>query len=667
MLQLNVNTRIENAQMAEPVRRAAAALQRDLTKVFVGSEAPGATIRLVQAEQAPEQYALAVQDGALEIRAADALGFVYGIYEVSRSILGVQDFWFWNDQPFAPQAAVELPEDYSLQSKPCRVRFRGWFVNDEVLLHTWKVDASNDKAWEMVFEALLRCRGNMVIPGTGNCAQQHSALASAMGLYLTHHHAEPLGSEMFAHAYPALTPSYDAHPDLFQKLWRAAIASQQGQKVVWSLGFRGQGDAPFWCNDPRYQTNEARGKLVSQLIRIQYDLVKKADPDAVCCTNLYGETMELFDQGFLQLPDDVIKVWADNGAGKMVSRRHNNYDPRVPALPAKDGGSHGIYYHVSFYDLQTANHITMLPNSPDFVCRELDQVLDHGADQYWIINCSNVKPHVYMLDLVAQLWREGHADPAQHLRGYVSRYFSAAQASIVLPCFAAYWRCAPAYGALEDQHAGEQFSNHVARMLICQYRKDSSSRAEDLLWATDAPTLEGQLRWYAGICQPAAQGYAAYLHDCERAALSLEGAPRRLFMDSLLLQAKLHAHCYAGAALVCESLLAALAGSYQRAFYLAGKARQAYLAANDAMRACEHGKWHGYYANECLTDVKQTAWVLSGLMSDLRNLGDGPHFYEWQREFLYAEEDRRVMLILNMENHLTDDELFALMDARWGD
>ncbi len=83
------------------------------------------------------------------------------------------------------------------------------------------------------------------------------------------------------------------------------------------------------------------------------------------------------------------------------------------------------------------------------------------------------------------------------------------------------------------------------------------------------------------------------------------------------------------------------------------------------MRSREHGKWHEFYANECLTDMKQTAWVIAGLMSYVRNLGDGPHYYQWQRDFLYAEEDRRVMLVMNMENHLTDEELFRLMREKW--
>ena len=83
------------------------------------------------------------------------------------------------------------------------------------------------------------------------------------------------------------------------------------------------------------------------------------------------------------------------------------------------------------------------------------------------------------------------------------------------------------------------------------------------------------------------------------------------------------------------------------------------------MREREHGKWHNFYANDCQVDIKQSAVVLEGLMSYLRNLGDGPHFYHWQLEFLCSEEDRRVVLLLNTENHLKDLELYDLMKEKW--
>ena len=104
-----------------------------------------------------------------------------------------------------------------------------------------------------------------------------------------------------------------------------------------------------------------------------------------------------------------------------------------------------------------------------------------------------------------------------------------------------------------------------------------------------------------------------------------------------MLQAQIHYYCCRGAYETAHALEKALDKDYQKAFYLAGKARESYRKADQAMRSREHGKWHGFYANQCLTDVKQTAWVLEGLMSYLRSIGDGPHYYQWQRDFLYSE------------------------------
>ncbi len=662
---INRNTYVEGAGTSA-VYRAVAALRRDMGKVFKESSQAGAVIRLAKEQMEREQFCLKAVDGTLEIQAADELGFIYGIYEVSRSLFGVTEFWFWNDQSFVPVEEVQISEDYCWRSEPCAVKYRGWFINDEVLLHTWQVARKKDLPWEMAFETLLRCRGNMVIPGTDRNSEKYRSLASEMGLYTTHHHAEPLGAEMFARAYPNLNPSYAEYPEKFQRLWKDALKAQEHMNVIWNLGFRGQGDCPFWANDPQYETDEARGELLSSLIRIQYDLVKEMDSGAVCCTNLYGEMMELYQKGCLNLPDDIIKIWADNGYGKMVSRRQNNHNPRIPALPDSGNQEHnGIYYHVSFYDLQAANHMTMLPNSPYFVTEELEEVLRRNGGDFWIINCSNIKPHIYLLDLIARMWREGSMDVDGHRKDYAECYYGVENGKAVENCLAQYPDYAVQYGKYADEHAGEQFVNHVPRMFISQMMKDRSRRCEDMIWAAEGKNLKGQVEWYAAICSQGAAGYTKYLGECERVYGELRGTGKQLFEDSLFLQIRILYHCYQGALLASEGILAALEEDYQKAFYLAGKARKEYLAADSAMRSCEHGKWHNFYKNECLTDVKQTAWVLEGMMSFVRNLDDGPHFYKWQREFLYPEEDRRILLILNMDNHLRDLELFELMEEKW--
>ena len=675
----------------EAVRRAADNLKRDMAKILGspdenrehteagtecetehekehGKEHRKGSIRLVAGPEERECFTLRETEGDLLLSSSDELGFVYGIYEISRRFLGVLPFWFWNDQKFIHRESIQIPSGFSYTSKPFRVKLRGWFINDEVLLHKWCLHGKKDAPWEMALETLLRLGGNMVIPGTDKNSVKYRPLASAMGLYITHHHAEPLGAEMFARAYPHLTPSYDQYPEKFEQLWREGIERQKDCKVVWNLGFRGQGDTPFWEHDPRYDTMESRGKLISSLIRKQYDMVKAARPDDVCCTNLYGETMELYQKGWIDLPEDVIRIWADNGFGKMVSRRQGNHNPRVPSLPEKeDTGENGIYYHVSFYDLQAANHMTMLPNPPEFVQSELKEVLDRGADAYWIVNCSNVKPHTYYLDFIAQIWRDGEVDIEKHREAYFSDYYGGENKELLCILHRDYFKYALSYGPNSDDHAGEQFSNHVARILVHQFVTDRTHRSEDLLWATGVETLAEQTEWYQKLCSQAAADYGRYMRECEAGDALVSEDGRTLYRDTLMLQAQIHCECFTGAEEVCRSILAGLSGDYRRAFYYAGKAAEHYRAADAAMRAREHGKWRNFYENECLTDMKQTAWVLDGMMSYVRNLGDGPHYYQWQRDFLYAEEDRRVMLVMNMENHLTDQELFALMEEQWGE
>jgi hypothetical protein len=672
---INTNLTIITGKASEPVLHALDHLKRDLSESlgpFQSQREPSPltplTPKLVLEEDnslEAETYILSCKDNTLTIKASDDLGFIYGIYEISRRFLGIQPLWFWNDQKIQRRESIEIPEGFTYRSEKSRVRYRGWFINDEVLLATWKVDGSSELPWEMAFEALLRLGGNMTIPGTDKNSRKYRALASKMGLYITHHHAEPLGAEMFIRAYPDLEPSFAKHEDLFIGLWKDAIKEQSDSKVIWNIGFRGQGDKPFWADDPRYDTPKARGELISKIIRMQYDLVKEHDKDAVCCTNLYGEIMALYRDGHLELPEDVIKIWADNGYGKMVSRRQGDDDPRVYALPTEnDHGRHGIYYHVSFYDLQAANHMTMMPNSPAFIGKELSDCLSHGAEDFWIINCSNIKPHLYYLDLVARLWQTGSADTAKYTQDYARTYYGTDNVEAVSKLFSKWPEYSLKFGPHEDNRAGEQFANHITRMLATNFVVDRNSPAPHLKWATSATTFRDQIIWYKELVEAAANNYEQYLNKCETTVETLTSEGKELFKDSLLMQVKYMYYGYLGANLACESLLLGLSGEYKKAFYQAGLAREAFLAGDKAQREREHDKWQGFYENDCEADIKQSAYVMEYLMSTLRAIGDGPHYWAWQRDVTDTEEDRKVTLLLSTTNHLKDLELFDLMKQK---
>ena len=166
-MELNRNTRIIAEHPSGPVRHGMDILRRDLDTVCLPTARPGGQIRLVPADLPPESWQLTAAGDTLTVTAGDDRGFLYGLLAISRELLGVEDFWFWNDQHFTPQESIPVAGGYARQSRPAAVRWRGWFLNDEVLLSAWRPDGSSELPWEMALEALLRCGGNMVIPGTG--------------------------------------------------------------------------------------------------------------------------------------------------------------------------------------------------------------------------------------------------------------------------------------------------------------------------------------------------------------------------------------------------------------------------------------------------------------------------------------------------------------------
>ena len=49
------------------------------------------------------------------------------------------------------------------------------------------------------------------------------------------------------------------------------------------------------------------------------------------------------------------------------------------------------------------------------------------------------------------------------------------------------------------------------------------------------------------------------------------------------------------------------------------------------------------------------------VMGVIREFGDNIRHDKWYRETMYAPEDREVMLLLVLDNHMTDEELYKAM------
>jgi hypothetical protein len=619
----------------------------------------------------PEAYCFRLEgsDGAktLHIAALDDLGLVYGLLEYSRRFLGVDPFWFWMDTKPERKDAIPISEvDYDAPEP--FVRFRGWFVNDEVCLIGWKEEyPPTREVWLPVFEALLRCGGNMVIPGTDLPRHGvHAELASEMGLWVTHHHAEPLGAEMFLRAYPGKRASYQQHPELFEALWEEAIENQKDKNIIWVLSFRGQGDQPFWEQDPSFDTPEKRGAMISKVIRKQYDMVHEKVDDPQCCVALYGEIAELYKAGHIDFPSEIMGVWADNGYGRMVSRRHGNLNLRIPSLPSKeDRGKHGIYYHVTFHDLQASNHLTLFPSPASLIQKELEEAFHSGASSYLLVNSGNIRPHVYTLDLIRELWNKGHADAEEHLIEFIGRMYTACIEDIAA-LHREYAERTIRYGPNEDDRTGEEFYHHPARKLVGHWLQGKHGQPlEKLYWATGEAGFVEQVEWFRHICAEAIPGWRNLKAKIERVLPKLSAEEQRRLKDHLLLHVELHLSGCEGFAALGDSFQAYANQEYPTAFVHASRAMWSYERGLKALQDAEHGPWHNFYRADWLTNIKSTVNNMDTLRRWLRMHGDSPDFFQWYKQLLMPETEKYIYLENTHRNPLSDDELARRLQQKF--
>lgn len=621
--------------------------------------------------QRPEAFGFRFleQDGkwSCHIIGYDDLGIIYGLLHYSQQYLGVDPFWYWADIPIKPKTNIHIPTtDFDSPEKA--VRYRGWFVNDEVCLIGWKEEYPPTKEiWYPVFEVLLRCGGNMVIPGTDLPRDGiHAKLASEMGLWVTHHHAEPLGAEMFLRAFPGKKPSYKEHPALFESLWEEAIQNQKEDKIVWVLSFRGQGDAPFWLYDPEFDTPEKRGKMISKVVRRQYDMLCESVEEPVCSMALYGEIAELYKEGHIDVPEGIIKIWADNGYGKMVSRRQGNENYRIPALPtADDFGEHGIYYHITFHDLQASNHLTMFPSSPELIKEEVEKALHAGANSYVLVNSGNIRPHLYPLDVVKEIWNYGQVKLEEHIQTFMNRLYTS-NTKEISQLYKSYFEKTISYGPHLDDKAGEEFYHHPARKIIGHWLEGKTNTPHPrLIWATGEIPFKDQVCWFKEKCESAVDGWKQLLEQCNELSNQLSEHDRNRFYAQFMIHVELHVSGCKGFIKLCNAYLSYVKEEYPLAFVQLYQSMKAYKNGQLAFKRAEVGKWENFYRADWLTNIESTIYSLEAARKFVRMHGDSPEFFLWYKEYLMPETEKHIYLENTHRNPLSDDELAKRLEEKF--
>ena len=132
----SLSTRILADESVPAVRHAVDILRRDMRECLTR---PGEnnTIRvLLDPTLTEETFKAQVTKDEITLRCGDDLGAAYALLSISERLLHVKPLGWWMGLKPEKRESVSVPCE-GWESPEYRVRFRCWFVNDEVLFSGW--------------------------------------------------------------------------------------------------------------------------------------------------------------------------------------------------------------------------------------------------------------------------------------------------------------------------------------------------------------------------------------------------------------------------------------------------------------------------------------------------------------------------------------------------
>lgn len=369
------------------------------------------------------------ENDKIVIAGSDKRGTIYGIYDMCEKI-GVSPWEWWADvdPTHADTLYINLPEGGYTEGEPS-VKYRGIFINDEYNLNQWSKSLSADgsamthETYEKVFELLLRLKANYLWPAMHNYSPafhtdaENAALADKYGIVMGSSHCEPLlrnnlgELDAFQDKWEEENPDktlYKAlknesgksvayywtdhdnnnnpidNKEFLEAYWRESVQKYGGYENVYSLGMRGVHDGSF-------QTNMDYPTALNEIIACQRKILKEeiCDKTGQDITDIpqvfipYKDVLKYYNEGSLQIPEDVTIMWTDDNFGYV--RQNANDTERA------NSGRTGIYYHVSYYGYPTS-YLWLSSTQPGLIREEMGKSYDMGADKMWILNVGDIKP-----------------------------------------------------------------------------------------------------------------------------------------------------------------------------------------------------------------------------------------------------------------------------------
>jgi hypothetical protein len=491
----------------------------------------------------PEAYLIRSDETSIAIAGSDPRGTAFGVYELCER-LGVDPLYHWTG--YTPKKANPLivkPIDHA--AGPPLFKYRGLFHDDEDILPR-PFDARNNvpysrgtvpREWyEKYFETALRLRMNQVAPYVRSKRHKEiQKLASDWGLYYSSHHYDVLLSNPYGFNHFKLAEQrkagdkYDwfSNREGILRYWKAGVEENKNLDAIYPVGLRSTDDAPYsW---PANTTPQERNRIYSEAIRLQIqmtrDLLPK-DKKPIFHFTMYGEMLDAYKRGELDVPEDVILVWDDNGDGIMRG------------LPDQLGKwKHGVYYHLAFFGPTAKQSVHTV--QPSRIEQEFRKIVDAGATEYCLVNVSELREHVMETRFLADImWsgKEAFAKPDAAQRfvdWWSSEYFNGPR---TVKAYAAYYE-------LIKNHYDIWYGSVRVREYLVQIMKKLNGEAFDM--PKDVDELLERKKTYEALGPSVAM-----------ATLGLTHEQVRFFIDHVMLGIAIDYQPVRSAAILAEALAA---------------------------------------------------------------------------------------------------------------
>ena len=337
-----------------------------------------------------ESFVIDVVDGNLVVAGSDKRGTIYGIYTISEKI-GVSPWYWWANVPVKHQDEVCWEDGRMVQPSP-KVKYRGIFINDEwPSFGTWcekHFGGVNSKAYEKIFELLLRLKANYFWPAMWATAfneddPESPRLADEMGIVMGTSHHEPMmrSHQEYLRRKEQVGPwDYATNKERVDQFFREGLERNKAYDNLVTIGMRGDGDVAMGKGD-----DQENMKTLKKVIEGQRKIIKEiyGREDAVPqLWAIFTEVQRYYDAGFT-VPDDVTLLFCDNNWGYI--RRMGTEAQR------KRKGGLGLYYHIDMnggpWNDRWVN-TTTIPKLRE----QLNLAYKSGIDRIWIINVGDLKP-----------------------------------------------------------------------------------------------------------------------------------------------------------------------------------------------------------------------------------------------------------------------------------